>query len=177
MPRFSKFILLSLFIFPAAVLSQEKFPETMAASQPTPTIYLARDDGTGEAGEPADSFLTTDVPIYCVVMLSADGTAVSAAINVKMNFIAVKVAGVRPETKVVSAQFTTNGTHDRVRFTGRPDKRWVAGTYRTDIFINGKPAGRKDFVISEPARTEPMPAAGSSFTGRPKAARARGRKN
>ena len=37
-----------------------------AAPAGTVEIYLAKDDGTGKAGDEATSFVTTDVPIYCV---------------------------------------------------------------------------------------------------------------
>ena len=32
-------------------------------------LYLAKDDGSGKAGKQVTEFLTTDVPIFCVVLL------------------------------------------------------------------------------------------------------------
>ncbi|MBC7901438.1 MAG: hypothetical protein H7070_15450 [Saprospiraceae bacterium] len=109
-------------------------------------IYLARDNGEGQAGEAADNFITTDVPIYCVVKLVSADPA-----NVQMNFIAVSVPGVKAETKVVSANFKTDGLYDRVNFTGRPAGFWVAGKYRVDIFVNKILAGSKDLDIKKAA--------------------------
>ena len=89
------------------------------AGPPVPVIeevYLARDDGKGKAGEQVTEFRTTDVPIHCVVLL--DGPAKT---TVKMNFVAVLVPGVRPETKVVTSTYTTAETQNRVNFTGRPE--------------------------------------------------------
>src|SRR3954454_1687772 len=46
-------------------------------------VYLAKDDGNGKAGEQVTEFRTTDVPIYCVVLLESNSSTV-----VKMNFVA-----------------------------------------------------------------------------------------
>jgi hypothetical protein len=105
-------------------------------------VYLAKDDGTGQAGEIVTEFNTTDVPIFCVVLLDT-----TEKVTVKMNFVAVDVAGVRADTKVVSASFTTGEGQNRVNFTGRPDGKWTAGKYRVDIFIDGKIARNVEFDI------------------------------
>lgn len=109
-------------------------------------IYLAKDDGTGSAGEPAATFITTDVPIFCVVLLNS-----TQPVTVKMNLVVVSVPGVKAETKVVSATYTTKDNQNRVNFTGRPHGSWVAGKYRVDIFIEGKAAGTKALLIEKPA--------------------------
>jgi len=105
-------------------------------------VYLAKDDGEGRAGEQVTEFRTTDVPIYCVVLLESDATTV-----IKMNFVAVSVAGVKPETKVVTATYTTKGGQNRVNFTGRPDGKWTPGKYRVDLFLDGKIAKNVEFEI------------------------------
>jgi len=109
-------------------------------------VYLAKDDGSGKAGEPVTSFVTTDVPIHCVVLLDSAKPA-----NVKMNFVAVSVPGVKAETKVVSTSYTTKDGQDRVNFTGRPAKLWVTGKYRLDIFLDGKFVKDLQFDIQKPA--------------------------
>lgn len=105
-------------------------------------IFLAKDDGNGKAGEKAENFSSTDVPIYCVVQLDSMKSA-----TVKMNLVAVKVGGVKPGTKVITVSFKTNGEQSRVSFKGAPQGNWVAGNYRFDIYIDDKPAGKKDFEI------------------------------
>lgn len=105
-------------------------------------VYLARDNGEGKAGEQVTEFRTTDVPIYCVVLLDSNAKAV-----VKMNFVAVSVAGVRPETKVVTASFTTKEGQNRVNFTGRPEGKWTPGKYRVDLYLDGKIAKNVEFEI------------------------------
>lgn len=113
-------------------------------------IYLAKDNGEGEAGEAETKFFTTDIPIYCIVQLNS----VKAA-TVKMNFIAVKVEGVKPETKVVSISFKTNGKQNRVNFTGSPAGDWIAGNYRVEVFVDGKLAGSRDLQIQKSVTANP----------------------
>ena len=105
-------------------------------------VYLAKDDGNGKAGDQVTEFRTTDVPIYCVVLLESDKSTV-----VKMNFVAVNVTGVKPETKVVTASYTTKGGQNRVNFSGRPEGKWTPGKYRVDLFLDGKKARDVEFNI------------------------------
>jgi hypothetical protein len=107
-------------------------------------VYLARDDGKGKAGETAQKFFTSDIPIHCVVQLDS-----MKPVTVKMVFVAVKVNGVKPETKVITTKYTTNGEQTQVSFTGKPDKNWIAGNYRIDIFIDEKQAKSIEFEIQK----------------------------
>ena len=112
---------------------------------PTPAVeqlYLAKDNGNGKAGDQVAEFSTSDIPIYCVVLLDGGGK-----VTVKMNFVAVSVAGVKPDTKVVTASYTTKDRQNRVNFTGRPEDKWTPGTYRVDIFLDGKPQKQLEFSI------------------------------
>ena len=152
-------ILLTLSV---AVAAQS--PDT-APSVAVKDLYLAKDDGTGKAGEAATAFVITDIPIYCVVQLDS-----TAPVTVKMNFVAAKVPGVKEETKVVTVSYTTKDGQNRVNFTGKPDGKWVAGSYRVDIFVDGKPAKELGFEIKnssarvataelfQPAEPKPKPA-------------------
>jgi hypothetical protein len=116
--------------------------------------YLAKDDGKGQAGSPAASFVVSDVPIYAVVQLDS-----AASATVKMNLVAADVPGVRAETRVVSTSYTTKNGEDRVNFSGRPAGKWTPGKYRADIFINGKLVKYLAFEI----RTTPAVVAGSGL--------------
>ena len=113
-------------------------------------IFLAKDDGTGKAGEEATSFVTTDVPIYCVVHLDT-----AAPTTVKMNLVAVSVPGVKPETRVVSTTYTTRDNQDRVNFTGRPAGQWVAGRYRVDIFVGNAAVVSREFAVQKAVQASP----------------------
>ena len=117
----------------------------MASQSPSDSIreaYLARDDGTGKAGESAVRFTPSDVPIYAVIVLSS-----AASVTVKMDLVAADVPGVRAETRVVSTNYKTKAGEDRVNFTGRPEGKWTVGKYRADIFINGKLIRKLTFEI------------------------------
>lgn len=148
-----------LFLGSLAAWAQEPPKAARAAVE---DVYLARDDGGGRAGDVVSEFGTADIPIHCVVVLDA-----SAKVTVKMNFVAVNVPGVKADSKVVSATYTTTETQNRVNFTGRPDGKWVPGRYRVDIFLDGKQEKQLEFNIRGAAVTLP---AASKFIqpGRPK---------
>jgi hypothetical protein len=114
-------------------------------------MYLAKDDGTGKAGEEATSFITTDVPIYCVVLLDSPTPT-----TVRMNLVAVAVPGVKADTKVVSTTYTTKDNQDRVNFTGRPAGPWPTGRYRVDIFVGTAPAISREFAVQKAVQARPV---------------------
>jgi hypothetical protein len=124
-------------------VAQEPVKFAPAESSVVDEIYLARDDGNGKPGDVVENFTIADIPIYCVVVLvSPDPT------TVKMNLVAVKVPGVKPESKVVTTIYTTKQGQNRVYFSGRPDSAWVAGTYRVDVFVDGKQEKTLTFQMS-----------------------------
>ena len=114
-------------------------------------IFLAKDDGTGKAGDEATSFVTTDVPIYCVVLLDSGEPT-----TVRMNLVAVAVPGVRPGTRVVSTTYVTRDSQDRVNFSGRPAGQWVAGRYRVDIFVGGAAVVSREFAVQKAVQAMPV---------------------
>lgn len=126
-------ILLFLTVLCAAAIAQPPKPVSLSLSTAVEDIYLARDDGEGKAGEVTSVFTPTDIPIHCIVVLTQPDPA-----SVRMNFVAVKVNGVKPDSRVVSASYSTVQGQDRVFFTGKPHGKWTAGTYRIDVFVNDK---------------------------------------
>jgi hypothetical protein len=112
-------------------------------------IYLAKDDGSGKAGDPATAFVTTDIPIFCVVKLN-----LSLPTTVKMNLVAVEVKGLKAETTVITTIYTTKEEQNRVNFKGKPEKLWFAGKYRVDVFLNDKLAITQEFEIQKPTVSE-----------------------
>jgi len=151
--RFVRFFLIVTLIaaFSAASPAQESDGNAKPATALKPDsdivaeIFLARDDGSGKAGDAATEFRVTDIPIYCIVSLNSN-----EPVTVKMNLVAVDVRGVKPETKVVTTTYTTKDRQNRVNFTGRPDGNWVAGKYRADIFVKDKLVWSKGFIIGTP---------------------------
>lgn len=110
------------------------------------SLYLAKDNGKGKAGDATTSFVTTDIPIYCVIQLDS-----FRAVTVKMTLIAVEVRGVDAETRVTTVSYKTNGMQDRVSFQGKPKGKWVPGKYRADIYIDDVLTDNVEFDIA--ART------------------------
>ncbi len=107
-------------------------------------ITLFKDDGSGAMGDEAENFLTTDVPIHCSILLNSSEIAL-----IKMNVVAVKAAGLKAESKIVTVNYKTNGKHDRVNFTASPADVWAVGKYRVDIFVEGKLSQSKNFEITK----------------------------
>lgn len=131
-----RFAHISLFLIVVCVgaFAQPPGPvEVTPSSAAVEDVYLARDDGEGKAGEVSVIFAPTDIPIHCIVVLSKPDPAA-----VRMNFVAVKVNGVKPDSRVVSSSYATQQGQDRVFFTGKPHGRWTAGSYRIDVFVNDK---------------------------------------
>jgi len=140
------FVKIFYFVTILCLYCYSSYAQTVAPVAPTgiEEIYLAKDDGEGKAGEQVTEFRTNDIPIYCVVLLESGEATV-----VKMNFVAVSVAGVRPETKVVTASYTTKQGQNRVNFSGRPDGKWTPGKYRVDMFLDGKKVKDLEFEIKD----------------------------
>lgn len=122
--------------------SAERPENVPPASADLEEAYLAKDDGNGKAGDPTNIFFTTDIPIYCVVQLTLPKST-----TVKMNFVAVRVTGVKPETKVVTTSYTTKKSENRVNFKGKPYDSWSAGKYRVEIYLDDKLAKEMTFDI------------------------------
>jgi hypothetical protein len=160
------YVLLTLNIFGQ---TEENKPKAVGIEE----VYLAKDNGNGEAGDAVEKFQTTDIPIYCVIQLDSVKPS-----TVKMSFIAVAVKGVKADTNVVSVSYKTNGNQDRVNFTGKPDKFWTAGSYRVDVYIDGKLAQSKTFEIEKSAINSPVISAFQpKQTPKPKPAVRKVRKN
>ena len=133
-------LLLASSVFAQPASESIKTPDAQAVG--VEEIYLAKDNGEGKAGDAAESFLTTDIPIYCVVQLNSLKPA-----NVRMNLVAVNVKGVKAESRVITVTYKTNGKQNVVNFTGKPADLWTAGSYRIDIYVDDKLAIGKSFEI------------------------------
>lgn len=143
-------VLFTVAVCAISVYSQA--PPQPAEAQLFERVYLAKDDGAGKPGEAATEFAPDDIPIHCVVVLGGSSTA-----TVRMDLIAVNVAGVRAESKIISSTYTTKELQDRVFFNGRPSKLWFAGAYRADIYIDGNLVGKFPFTVKGSAAV-PKPA-------------------
>ncbi len=106
------------------------------------TLTLARKDSDGNIDEDIKVFSPKDIPIYCYVDLKS-----SKPVMVKLNFIAVKVKGIRPNTKIISISYKLKDGEDNVTFTGKPEKDWFTGTYRVDILVENELTVSKSFDV------------------------------
>lgn len=109
-------------------------------------IALARGDGSssGKSAETTDRFLATDVPIFCFIRLDSEQPA-----TVKMILIAVKAAGLRAESKIVTVSYTTKENQSQVNFTASPNGIWAAGDYRVDVYVNGKLSKSRTLIVEK----------------------------
>lgn len=118
------------------------------------TITLAHDDA-GKPGEAAESFVTTDVPIHCIIGLSSVD-----AVTVKMNLVFVKT-----KETVITVSYKTNGQQNRVRFKASPETIWEAGIYRVDVLLDSKLSKSLEFeikkspqkIVEPPPKPKPAP--------------------
>lgn len=151
--KFAHALLFTL-LFSAAAVAQLPQAATEPSVGKVDDVYLARDNGEGRAGDVVEEFTTGDVRIHCVVVLTGfDPTPV------KMLLVAVKVPGVKPESKVVTATYTTKQGQDRVFFSGSADGKWIPGAYRIDIFV----ADKKERSVSFEIKGSAGPAAASKY--------------
>ena len=158
---------LVLAVFLCLFLGLNAFPQSEENTQNSAVgveeITLARGDGSGKAGETTDKFITTDIPIFCFIQLDAEKSA-----TVKMILIAVKAVGLKPESKIVTVSYTTKENQNRVNFTASPNGVWATGDYRADVYIDGKLAKSRTFIIEKPSKEfeKPLPSAPKSLAPR-----------
>jgi len=148
-----------LLVFCLGTFAQLPRPVGDVPSDAVKDVYLARDDGDGKAGEVTSVFSPIDIPIHCIV-----GLAKADPATVRMNFVAVKVSGVKAESRVVSASYATRQGEDQVYFTGKPHGKWTAGIYRIDVFVNDKLEKSLDFEVKGGV----LPAASNFAPAKPK---------
>ena len=148
-----KFILLTLFlvcvVVPIAAQTEKNGFKKVTSENKVTKLSFAREDADGNIEEGLEIFAPRDIPIFCYVDLSSPKPT-----SVKLNFIAVKVKGVRPNSNVISTSYKTKKGENAVTFTGKPEKLWLIGKYRVDILLNGKLAVSKEFSVEETAKDQ-----------------------
>lgn len=149
------------FAFNAFAQTDETIKNTESSVE---EITLARDDGSGQAGETSEKFNITDRPIYCILQIASTKT-----VAVKMILVAVKASGLKPETKIVTLNYMTQKDETGVTFNFSPGKGiWVAGDYRIDVFLDGKLSKSQTFQIEKSSKTIEKQIAPKSFAPRGK---------
>ena len=151
------FVVFLCLFFGFSVFGQAEVAETNMIN--VENIALLRDDGKGNPDVETEVFKTTDFPIHCQITLGSVNPAA-----VKMNLVTVTVAGLKAETKIMTVNYKTNGEQNIVNFRVSPNKSWMAGKYRIDIFVDDKLAGKKEFEIEKSI----SPTGQTNFTPKPK---------
>ena len=137
--------ILCLFFAAGGAAQEAGAGETDSAPVTVERILLLRDDGAGRAGEETENFSTSDKTLHFRIELGSRKSAV-----IKMILVAADVAGLKPETKSVTVNYKTSGKQNIVNFTAAPEDAWLSGKYRADIYIDGKPANKREFEIRKP---------------------------
>lgn len=129
-------LLLALSIYPQTTQNEEENAVKVTK------LSLAKKDSDGNIIEDLEIFGTKDIPIYCYIDLSSDKPTL-----VKMNFIAVKAKGLRPNSNIVTVSYKTKSGENWVSFNASPKSIWAVGDYRVDILLDGKLSESKEFKI------------------------------
>ena len=84
------------------------------------------------------------------IFVRAVATKVSAAVEVRSEWVAVKTEGAPPDYRIDSAVAHVNPKATLVDFSlARPENGWPKGIYRVDLFLDEKPVGRVSFTIGK----------------------------
>ena len=105
-------------------------------------LSVAREDAAGNIVENPEFFGTKDIPITTYVDLNTDKPTL-----IKMEFIAVKAKGLRPNSKFFTANYKTKDGETGAVFTTKPKTVWAEGIYRVDVYLDAELAGSREIKI------------------------------
>lgn len=122
-------------------------PRELAAAQGAQEIFvtdaeLARDDGSGRAGQRVSGFRPKDNPLHCVVSLNKP----RAGVRVRFVWTAVDAGGER-ERVLADAEYVTRAGEARAYGAASLPREWPRGRYRVQVMLNGRVARTLDFNI------------------------------
>lgn len=120
----------------------------LSAAQGAPEIFitdveLARDDGSGRAGQRVTSFRTKDNPLHCVAALNKPREGV----RVGFVWVAVEAGGER-ERVLAHAEYVTKTGEARADGVASLPREWPKGRYRVQLSLNGRAARTIEFTIN-----------------------------
>ena len=106
-------------------------PTTKATTVEITKVYMAKDDGSGEPGDEAESFAASDHTIHCIVELDhpAEGTAV------KFDWIAVATSEWKDHS-IKALDYTTKALEKKIHAHLTAPRDWPEGDYKVDVYIN-----------------------------------------
>jgi hypothetical protein len=109
----------------------------------TEKIDLAKDDGSGGAGDTVTSFRSSDNPLHFVAHLSE----FEAGTKVKMVLTAIDAGGTK-NVKVGEVEKETSAFENIIDAHWKFPEDWPTGRYKIDAYINGKLDKTLEFDIS-----------------------------
>ena len=126
-----------------AALVALDWPRAAASSGPVAVqnVRLARDNGSGEAGETVTGFSPSDHVFHAVVELNR----IETGLKVKLAWVAVDAGG-EQGFEIDSTEFTSlaaNVVNGRIELPND----WPVGSYRLDIYLNDTLAKSVEFTV------------------------------
>ncbi len=103
---------------------------------------LARDDGSGRAGQRVSGFRAKDNPLHCVASLNKPREGV----RVRFVWTAVDAGGER-ERVLAAAEYVTRPGESRADGVASLPREWPRGRYRVQVILNGRVAKTVDFNV------------------------------
>lgn len=113
----------------------------VAESSAVENILLFR-DSAGVPGPAVDRFTASDNPLHAVIQLSG----VEMGTKVRAELVAVDAGGEEDYT-VAEEDLTVDMGGRSANFTIELPRPWPPGTYRVDVYLNGRPARALEFEI------------------------------
>jgi len=106
------------------------------------SVTLARDDGSGNAGETVTEFKPTDHDFHATVKLNR----IEGGLKVKLTWVVVDAGG-NTNRVLDSSEFTALAANVVNGKVSLPND-WPTGKYRLDIYLNDKLAQSVDFDVA-----------------------------
>lgn len=113
-----------------------------AEEAPEVSISIAKEEKDGTITEGLESIGPDDVPLICYIDLPTEDPT-----TVKMVIVAVKAVGLRANSNYIAVSYKTAKGENQVSFNARPASKWPLGSYRVDVFLDGKKAGSQAFEV------------------------------
>lgn len=114
-----------------------------ADDAPSISISIAKEEKDGTITEDLESIGPNDIPLICYIDLPFDDP-----VTVKMVIVAVKAVGLRANSNYITISYRTSKGENQVSFTAKPASKWPVGSYRVDVFLDGKRAGFREFKVA-----------------------------
>jgi hypothetical protein len=119
-----------------------------SSPKPTPTnvgitkVYMAKDNGSGEPGEEAETFSPSDHTVHCMIELdnAAEGTMI------RFDWVGVD-AGALQDHSIKKLDYTTKALENKVHAHLTLPRDWPEGDYKVDVYLNDQLARSITYTV------------------------------